>query len=361
MKKTHSLLIVFCIISLCLKAQTKYYSADSFPVLGKISKETETRYERLPASLKNQTRIPVWNLGKNSTGLSVRFSTNSTSISAKWEVLKDVSMNHMAPTGIKGLDLYVWENNEWKYVKTARPTGKINEQTIVENMPPSNREFLLFLPLYDGIISLFIGVDSSATIQHPTLKFPKIENPIVVYGTSITQGGCATRPGMMYTNILTRWLNTEFINLGFSGNGKLDYEIAELMAKKQNTSLFILDFVPNNAPNEIAEKTIPFVEIIRKSNPKIPILIIESVMYPYSNFDKNTHQNLLRKNETLHAQYELLINSGYDDIYYLNSQNLIGSDGEGTVDGTHFTDLGYYRFSQNLQAKIEMILPNLRQ
>ena len=130
--------------SLLLNAQTVYHKASEFPLLGKITNETETRYERLPAYLKDKVSRPaIWSLGKNTSGLIIRFNSNSTSISAKWEVLEDVKMNKFTETGIKGLDLYAWENNKWQFVHSTS-TAKI-EQMIISTLTAKNREFMLFL------------------------------------------------------------------------------------------------------------------------------------------------------------------------------------------------------------------------
>ena len=141
-------------------AQTIYHDASAFPLLGKATESTLTRYERLPDSLQNISRKPLWDLGRNSAGLAVRFRSNSTSISAKWEVRNNMSMNHMTPTGIKGLDLYCLQDGKWIFAGSGRPQGKINKATIVSNMLPEEREYLLYLSLYDGVTSLSIGVDS---------------------------------------------------------------------------------------------------------------------------------------------------------------------------------------------------------
>lgn len=348
--------LFFHLFSFPLFSQIKYYNADMFPLLGKISEGTETRYERLPSYLKNQSRAAVWNLGKNTAGLAVRFKSNSTSVAVKWEVLNDLYMNHMAAVGIKGLDLYAWTEGKWMFVKSARPTGKTNREVIIENMKPEAREYMLFLPLYDGITSLFIGIDSLKTISQPALPYPNTSKPIIAYGTSITQGGCASRPGMAYTNILTRQLNREFINLGFSGNGKLDIEIAELIAQRKDASLIILDFAANNTSKQIEDNTLPFIEVIRRVNPKTPILLIEHSIYPYSLFDEAKREELKMKNAALKACYDTLKKKGDKKIYYLNAENLIGEDNEATVDGGHFTDLGFFRFSEVLKKKIKRIL-----
>ncbi|MGI6047690.1 MAG: SGNH/GDSL hydrolase family protein [Petrimonas sp.] len=336
-------------------AQTKYHDASQFQLIGKISPETETLYERLPAILKNNCRVPVWNLGKHTSGLAIRFRTNSTHISAKWEVLTNNHMEHMTDLGIKGVDLYAWEVDHWQYVNSGRPSGKVNEKIIISNMSPLEKEYMLYLPLYDGLISLSIGVDSLSIIEKPKLNFPNVKNPIVVYGTSITQGGCASRPGMSYNNILSRRLNNEVINLGFSGNGQLDYEIAEVMSKKHDASLFILDFIPNVNAQQIVEKTNRFVNIIRKENPKTPILFIETIIFPHSYYDQNTHEIIKEKNKLLKKEFYRLKSMDMENIYYLSGDNLIGNDFEATVDGIHLTDLGFIRFAEELHKKIRRI------
>lgn len=350
--------IIFLLASsIFANSQTVFYDASNFPLIGKITTETETRYERLPAYLKDKVSRPaIWSLGKNTSGLAVLFNSNSTSISAKWEVLNNVKMNHMTDTGIKGLDLYCWKDNQWQFVRSARPEGKISEQVIISNMTAEEREYMLFLPLYDGVTSLSIGVDSTAFIALPGILYTDVENPIVVYGTSITQGGCATRPGMSYTNILTRWMNKEFINLGFSGNGQLDYEIAEVMAQRKDAGLFILDFVPNVDEAKIKERTKHFVNIIRKKNPLTPILFMESIIYPHSVFDMQTARNIVAKNAALHTEFETLKEDGDKNVYYLKGDNLISKDGEGTVDGIHLTDLGFQHIAKTLMEKINSIL-----
>ncbi|GAO44080.1 SGNH/GDSL hydrolase family protein [Flavihumibacter petaseus] len=336
-------------------AQVRFYDAVDFPLLGKINDSTETRYERLPASLKGISRQPVWELGKNTSGLALRFRTNSTSIAAKWKVLNDYSMNHMTATGIKGLDLYAWTNGKWQFVNSARPGGKSNQQTIISHMAAGEREYLLYLPLYDGVVGLQVGVDSTAFIGKPLLQLPSTQNPVVCYGTSITQGGCATRPGMSYTSILERKLNREVINLGFSGNGRLDYEIAELMARRTDAGLFILDFIPNVTLEEVQGRTATFIRKLRAHNPEIPILMVESIIFPHSLFDQQMFNTVTDKNKALRKEYELLRKTDRN-IYYLSAATLIGTDGEPTVDGIHLTDLGFLRFSDALQQVVRRII-----
>lgn len=357
MKRIVFLCILFMIASASVSGQIKFYDAKTFPLLGKISDQTETRYERLPASLKNETRPPVWHLGKNTAGLAVRFRTNSTTIAAKWNLYEDVVMNHMSFVGIKGLDLYCLINEQWKFVNSGRPSAKKNNATIISNMKREEREYMIYLPLYDGVTSLEIGIDSTAFICEPKVESPIRKKPIVYYGTSISQGGCASRPGMAHTNILSRRLNREIINLGFSGNGQLDNEIAGIMTGC-DASLFVLDFMPNVNVQQIQEKAEKFFTTLRSKSPDVPVLFIENPFFPFADFDLYMQNVIEEKNKALKSFFNKLINKGEKNIFLLSSDKLIGLDGEATVDGIHFTDLGFKRYADNLYPVIKLRMKN---
>ena len=354
--KTSRFIIIALLLSLTAKAQTVFHDASEFPLLGKISDATETRYERLPANLKEVSRPPVWDLGKNTAGLALRFCSDSKQISVRWETLNNFSMNHMTSTGVKGLDLYCLENGVWTFVNSARPTAKKSEATVISNMEKKEREFMLYLPLYDGIVSLEIGVDSTAFIGQPKVDSPRQTKPIVAYGTSILQGGCASRPGMAYTNILSRKLNREIINLGFSGNGQLDYEIAELMAKC-DASLYILDFMPNASVEQINEKAEKFYRILREKHPDVPVIFVEDPIFSTTKYDLNMQKEVSEKNKALHTVFESLQAKNEKHIHLIPSAGMIGTDGEATVDGVHFTDLGFLRYAEYLYPQIQKIIP----
>lgn len=347
----HNMKAKFILLGLLLaisaNAQIVYHDAAAFPLLGKATAATLTRYERLPDSLENISRKPLWELGRNSAGLAIRFRSNSTCIAAKWEVLLNRSMNHMTPTGIKGIDLYCMQDGKWVFAGSGRPQGKVNEATIVKNMLPQEREYLLYLSLYDGVTSLAIGVDSLAAINQPAIDSPVRRKPIVFYGTSILQGGCASRPGMAHTNILERWLNRECINLGFSGNALLDLEIAQVAAGV-DASMFVLDFLPNATVEQMKERADKFYSIIRSKHSDTPILFVEDPIFTHSRFDMNVGKEIKNKNETLHAIFRSLKKRGEKNIYLLSSKDIIGHDGEATVDGVHFTDLGFMRYAEVL-------------
>lgn len=341
------LFLMTILLATLANAQIVYHDAAAFPLLGKATDATITRYERLPDSLQTISRKPLWDLGRNSAGLAVRFRSNSTSIAAKWEVRNNTSMNHMTPTGIKGLDLYCLQDGKWIFAGSGRPQGQNNTATMVKNMLPQEREYLLYLSLYDGVTSLAIGVDSLSEISQPVVDLPQRTKPVVFYGTSILQGGCASRPGMAHTNILERWLNRECINLGFSGNALLDLEIADVIAGV-DASMFILDFLPNATVEQMKERADKFYSIVRKKHPDTPVLFVEDPIFTHSPFDTKIAREVDDKNETIHAIFQAMKQRGEKNIYLLSSKEMIGDDGEATVDGVHFTDLGFVRYAELL-------------
>jgi lysophospholipase L1-like esterase len=214
------------------------------------------------------------------------------------------------------------------------------------------REYLLYMPLYDGIDSLYIGVDSAAVIEMPKVDLPRREKPIVVYGTSITQGACASRPGMAYTNILEREMNREFYNFGFSGNGQLDMEVAPLLASV-DAGLYIFDCLPNNTAPQLKERLEPFYRYLREKRPDVPILFIESPLFPIMRFNEGTAKAINEKNEVLKEFYKKLKKEGAKNIYYMEAEEIMGGNTEFTVDNYHFTDLGFRYFADKLKPLIK--------
>lgn len=349
--------IAMVILSGSASAQNVVYTdASVFPLYGKVSEQTNERYERLPSSLEGVSREPVWYLGRHSAGLFIRFRSNSTSIHARWESTFNNTMTHMTDTGTKGLDLYALVDGEWRHVCSAQPQGKKSERCIIANMDPVEREYMLYLSLYDGVKSLEIGVDEGSMLDLPAVDRPSREKPVVMYGTSILQGGCANRPGMAHTNIIGRRLDREVINLGFSGNALLDMEIAELMASVEDPGLYVLDYVPNASAQAIDEVGEQFFRIIRDAHPEVPVVFIEDVIFPHTIFDNKILEEVTKKNVAQKRLFKKLKKSGEKRIYYISAEGMIGDDGEATVDATHFTDLGAIRYVDHVLPVIKRAL-----
>ena len=332
-----------------------WYDAATLPLYGKARQDTKELYERLPAEFEGRSRDAVWYLGRNSAGLYVRFSSNASAIWLRWSAKFGNHMNHQTLTGTRGLDLYVLtDKGEWRFMASGRPTldSKDCEQKVIGAMEPKWREYMLYLPLYDGLTKLEIGVDREAVVEAPKVDLPRCDKPIVMYGTSILQGGCANRPGMAHTSILSRRFNREVINLGFSGNALLDLEIAALMASVEDPAIYVFDYVPSGYDYLIREKGEQFFRIVRDAHPDVPILFLEDPYFGHYEYDAGIKAEVDKKNA---AQWELfckLKKQGEKNIWYLKSDDMVGHDNEAFVDGIHFTDLGMMRYADWLAPHI---------
>jgi hypothetical protein len=341
-----------------------YYGRQHFLIEGTAIGDSlkESPYDRLPISYKEKVREPVWDLSKASAGITVRFHSNSTSINLKWTVLNDLDMSHMAATGIKGIDLYTKYNNKWRYVTTAgalvglktyqnksMPADSINEYELIKNMTPEFREYKLFLPLYDGVTKLEVGIDSTASIEKAS---PSTVKPIVFYGTSITQGGCASRPGMAHTNIISRKLDVDCINYGFSGNGRMETPIVELISEI-DARFYVIECLQNMDSERVSERVKPLVDIIRTKHPHTPIVLVENMMYTTAFLDHTEETRLIQENAALKNEYDKIIKSGTPNIFYIKDNKDFLVDNEGTVDGVHLTDLGFLRYADYLMENFK--------
>ena len=336
-----------------------YHDASRLPLLGTLAPDASNAYTRLPDSLKADMRPELWALGQNSAGLAVRFRSDASTIGAAWHSRNKFNMNHMTATGIRGLDLYVLDDNgQWTTMGSARPNFfKHNTRTIVmKDMKPKMREYMLYLSLYDGVDSLYIGTNESAVVLAPDAATPRRANPIVMYGTSILQGGCATRPGMCHTNIIERMIDREVINLGFSGNAKLDLDIAHLIASTPNPSIIVLDPLPNLKTPELFERMPEFYSIIRKAHPTTPILFVESPIFPLMRFNTETYATITEKNAALRKLVDGFIAAGDKNIEYFEGKDVLGDNPETTVDNYHLTDLGFLGFAQRLAPVIQRLI-----
>ena len=280
------------------KPELRYENALNFRIINKGFLETEGDFTRLPAFMKDSVRDQLWWLAGCSTGIGIRFATDSKSIGARYNLRYNFSMMHMAMTGIKGSDLYRMDDKgQWHYVNTARPVkDSVQHKVYVENMDGQMHEYLIYLPLYDGINWFEIGVDSTARLEKPHVDNPRSGKRIVCYGTSVMQGGCATRTGMTQTTMLQRDLNVEVVNLGFSGEGKQDYCMARLMAGIDDVICYVIDPVPNCTKDMCDTLTYGFIKILRDAHPDIPIVMVEGLTYPYAKYDSYFRDYLPEKN-----------------------------------------------------------------
>lgn len=354
-------LAIVCVIAAqaITTSELVWHSMKEYPLHGTLVHGDSVAYTRLPRALKGVVRDELYDLGTNTAGMYIRFASNASAIGAKWKATKKFNMNHMTATGIRGLDLYVrGDDGRWSTVSSARPWFNDHHTTtmIMSEMRPEMREYMLYLPLYDGVDSIYIGVDSLATVAMPSVDSPRRAKPIVMYGTSILQGGCASRPGMVHTSMLGRMLDREVINLGFSGNARLDMEIARLMADA-DASLFVIDPLPNLKTPELKERMEPFIAIIREKHPETPILLVESPLFPLMRYDQEVDSTITEKNNVLREIHDRLKVSDRN-LYYFEGKDVLGDCMEGTVDNYHLTDLGFSRFADSMYPVLKKLFEN---
>jgi len=320
-----------------------WHDARTLTIEGRGWNDTATFYERLPARAKAHVTPQVWKLARHTAGIAVRFVTNSPRIAARWD--GGGAMNHMAATGNSGLDLYMRTDAGWRFRAVGRPNPEPTTRVLAGDCPTEPTEYLLYLPLYQAVTDLQIGVEPGTQLMPGPPRAEVRRLPLIFYGTSITQGGCAARAGMCHPAILGRWLDREVINLGLSGSGKMEPAMAELLAEIASAA-FILECLPNMTTEMVRERVGPFVRMLREKRPQTPIVLVESP------FDADTNAG----NLALRTIFNLLIAEGVSGLHLLPGAGQLDGVENGTVDGVHPTDLGFFRMAQAYHPRLAAIL-----
>lgn len=330
-----------------------WYDARQLTVEGRAWDDTETFWERIPARAKPAVSTSVRSLGTHTAGIAVRFVTDAKRVSADWTT-GGFDMKHMAVTGIRGLDMYVRRapGSPWEFAANGKP-GRDNHTTqtlgfFMPDLPGEPVECMLYLPLYDSVKELLIGVPAGALLRPAPVRTAK---PIVFYGTSITQGGCASRTGMAHVAILGRWLDRPVVNWGFSGAGRMEPVMIDLLAEL-DPALYVLECLPNMKPEEVAERIEPSVRRLREARPATPILLVENPMDTGSDPDSG----VAKSNANLRAAYGRLSTAGVTGLHYLPARGQFLTREDGTVDGVHPTDLGFQRLAEVYYPVLKKIL-----
>lgn len=316
-------------------------------------------YRRLPTKqLKSGIPDAVDQLAECTSGGQIRFQTNASTLSIKVELPGKANMNHMSAMGQCGFDCYLGEPGEQRFHSAVRykHTEQAYEFIFFEREKTNNLTVTLNFPLYQGVHSVLIGVDLAANISTPPVY--QSDEKVIFYGTSITQGGCASRAGMSYTNILSRRFNQEFINLGFSGNGKGEGYMAQLLSEIENPACLVLDYEPNCVSTEMYFRTLPkFIETYRGVHPTTPILVISQFPYAVEKVDEKVKTERLRRLDFQSQLIKQLRENGDQHIYFQAGTTILGDYlEEGTVDGIHPNDLGFMAMADSLTPVLKEIL-----
>lgn len=301
-------------------------------------------FRRLPKDFAESMGEGIAWFSKNSAGGRIRFRTDSPFVAIHLVGLYLYRGKHFAPTGSAGVDLYA----DGVFVKTYFPPLAGTSYTgIIELGEKKMRDILLELPLYSVVADVEIGLAPDAIAQAP--KPYRYPTPAVFYGSSVTQGGCATRPGTCYQAFLSRHFDLDYVNLGFSGSARGEVEMGEYIADLP-MSVFFLDFdYTHKTPAEFRDTHERFFLQIREKHPDLPIIIMSRAK-PKAALSAEEIERLC----IIKTTYANALARGDKNVYFLDGNTLMALAGtDGTVDGSHPTDLGFFSISRALIDLIE--------
>lgn len=314
--------------------------------------ETTPDLLRLPKRAEGVVRDPVWGLAQQTSGGRIRFATDSSQLAIRVNYPNYGHMQNMCMFGKAGVDGCI-DGQFWS-IASPREEGPL-EHTFYANMPRGLRQVCLYLPLYQAIAVEAIGIDDDARIEPPA-PFAA-EKPVVYYGSSITQGGCSSRPGLSYQAILSRTLNLDFVNLGFSGNGKGEPEVAKFMAEI-DASCFVLDFAQNVATAaELGEVYLPFIETVRAAHPATPMICVTPIWADSEFISQGAVEKLEGQRDVVRAAVAQRLAAGDRHIRCVEGPEILGPDlSYGFVDGVHPNDLGFMSMAEGLTPVLKETL-----
>lgn len=330
---------------------------DAFTVRGLAwFAENDRRWQRFPDRAEGLVRPPVWELSRHTAGARVCFRSDTTRFLVEATLLQTNIMSHMPLTGSSGLALYEGEPGQQKPWPVAFPQAGEGsyKRSLFEDAPKRLRSYTLYLPLYNGLKELRLGLDADAIIEPPPP--PVLDKPVVFYGSSITQGGCAHNPGADYPSIIGRLLKLDTINLGFSGNGKGEPEVAELLAEI-DAGAFVLDYVANSGPDGM-EATLPTVlNILRAKHPTTPIIIVTRLIYSQVHRQARGYEMHERQRDICMGIYCQRRTEGDANLHFIDGNSLIpfGED-LAYSDGVHPSNQGFGLMAQRMAPQLHMVL-----
>ncbi|UVI30699.1 SGNH/GDSL hydrolase family protein [Paenibacillus spongiae] len=319
--------------------------------------QAEGKYRRLPIEPAFPLPSAVDNLANHTAGGQIRFRTNSPKLAIKVRLAGPAYMYHMAATGQCGFDCYEELDGTLHYRSTAVfDTQALEyEAVLFEGGSAETRTIVLNFPLYQGVEEVSVGLEAGASVEAPPAYDP---GTILVYGTSITQGGCASRPGLCYTNVLSRRINRAFVNLGFSGSGKGEPELAHILATIPDPACLVLDYEANSVSPELYAQTLPeFIRIYREAHPKVPILVLSRIYFAKELFDAASREMQETRKRMQMELVHSLQNAGDRNIHFYDGEKLLSRHAqECCVDGVHPTDLGFMQMADNLEPVLRRLI-----
>lgn len=313
--------------------------------------ETRPQLIRLPERYRERVRPPVWSLAQSPSGGRIRFATDASALALRAHFPDLGHMNNMPRTGRLGIDLWV-DGEYWRPVFPAGDEPDL-EAVCFEGHEPRRREICLYLGLYGPVQVQALGLSDDASVEVPA-PFARAL-PVAYYGSSITQGGCASRAGMSYQAIVSRRLNLDFVNLGFSGNGRGEPELAEAMAEI-DACCYVLDWCQNCVSlEELKERYDPFIGIIRARHPETPIICVTAIFSTNEILSTEPRNPAMREiiREVVTARQA----AGDANLHLVEGFDLLGPDDrDGLVDQSHPSDLGFLSMADGLEPVLRAVL-----
>jgi len=318
-----------------------------------VADRENRRYWKLPLEILEQ--FPQYEfLGRRCAGGRVRFCTDSGTLLVRMTLAETREDVNIPLSGSAGADIYLGKGKEARFLGYVAPTVHVIHEITEEKtfrMPGSMETVTINLPRNDHLLSMEIGIEEGAVME----EAPEydIYHPIVFYGSSITEGGCASRPGNAYACIVSRWLDADYRNMGFSGRARGEAGFAEYLAGIKDMSLFVMDYDHNApSPEYLQETHAPFFRIIREAHPELPIVILSR-----PDTDKFPEDSRRRK-DIIRQTYLNAVEAGDRKVWFVDGGTFFGSEGRGecTVDGTHPNALGFMRMAQTLYPLLCEIL-----
>ncbi len=335
----------------------KWIDGKCLPIEGRAFDDVDHWYDRLPSNVTTNVNGGVRNMKHHTSGMLYRFTTDSRRLEFMWTPYSaNLSMDHMPATGVSGIDVYRWDaaKSRWMYVKTGRINNAKKGGSLSIAWKPGT-PCLVNLPLYNGVKTFSLGIETNATVKALPPRASGINKPVVFYGTSITHGGCCSRPGLAFVNRVGRDLDVPVVGLGFSGSGFMELEMSEHLARI-DASCYVLDCLWNMAMSRAGVECgrcvdvnyEPFIRNLRAKRPGVPIVMAEQCDV----FCAGPNS----KDSCIKALYDKLVSEGWKDLVYLPKDGMYSGDLEGTVDGVHPNDLGMESMAKAFGRAVRLAL-----
>ena len=333
----------------------KWIDGRALPIEGRVFDDVEHYYDRLPSNVTAKVNGGVRFMKHHTAGMQFRFATDAARLRLRWAPYDPnaVQLPHMPATAVSGLDVYRYDAAQGRWLHHA--TGQVKDGKAggsIEFGWTPGEACLVNLPLYNGIRKFELGIAPTNTVTAAPPRKSGVVRPVVFYGTSITQGAAASRPGMSFVNIIGRRLDVPVVNLGFSGCGRMELEMSEHLARI-DASCYVLDClwnmsVPWRKDGRVEENYEPFVRNLRRLRPDVPIVMAERCDVRLNEKDA--------RNDFIRALYGRLVAEGWKNLHYLPKGGMYAGDGEGTVEGVHPNDWGMMSIAGAFGAAVDAAL-----